>query len=479
MLAIILSIEMFIILITGLSLFFINEIKKRKKIIFWTIFSAFIINTFSLFLALLSNLQFYETYLIIDGYVLFMLELILVGGIFYATIYKNYDKKSANVPIRDGISLLILVGIMGIVSSSHLLTLISLLAFVLVLFCINLFYEEIPIDVKKNIAFFSSIGISLILLSIFSIIILLDTGTIYIVEILNVGVSNEFYFIYIILIIFGFGIPCGIFPFGVLQLKRIFQDGSYYNLLFYFMINYSIIFILFKLLQIFEFLSLGFGLIITILSILGIITFFYSLLKELFFSLEEHSFSLKKVLGYSMIGDFNNMLMLISISLLVPVHLNGLFLIFSLYILVKMTMLFVLHPAILKHENGPMIFEKNKIYSRFLRYLLYLVGVILVFPLSFYSFWMLFDVLNTPEVKSSAAFTFFIVFIIIIYLLYIIITLITISTINLESYDNKILKSEIKESQLAGINVESKIVIYFTLILYLLINCLFFLNIFP
>ncbi len=483
MLAILLLIKIVIILVSGISIFFINEQKKRKKIIFWIISSSLIINTFSLFIALFMNLQFHEFYLIIDGNVLLIIEFILLGGMFYAILSKNNDKKSINMPIHDGISLLILAGIIGIVSSSHLLILISWFAFVLILLGVNLFYGEITIDFKNCIPYFLSIGISLVALSIFSIIIFLDTGTIYIIDIISIGVSSELNFICIILIIIGFGIPCGIFPFGVFHLKKVFQDGSYHNLLFYFMINYSIIFSLFRSFQFFEFLPLGYGLIVTIISILGIITFFYILLKELFFSLEEQSFSLKSIMGYSITGDFNNILMLLSISLLRPgnireTYLDGLFLIFSLFILIKMLILFALHPIILTYEDDPIRKEKDRIYSRLLQYLLYLTGAIIAFPLSFYSFWILNEVSNVPEVQSNSAFTFLIVFIIVLHLLYNMISLITISTINLESYNNKILKTEKKESHLSHISFESKIVISFTLVLCFLVNFLFFFNVF-
>ena len=428
------------------------------------------------------NLQFHEFYLIIDGNVLLIVEFILLGGMFYAIISKNNDKKSINIPIHDGISLLILAGIIGIVSSSHLLILISWFAFVLILLGVNLFYGEITIDFRNCIPYFLSIGISLVALYVFSIIIFLDTGTIYIIDIISIGVSSELNFICIILITIGFGIPCGIFPLGVFHLKKVFQDGSYYNLLFYFMINYSIIFSLFRSFQFFEFLPLGYGSIVTIISILGIITFFYILLKELFFSLEEQSFSLKRIMGYSITGDFNNILMLLSISLFIPAHirekyLNGLFLIFSLFILVKMLILITLHPIILTYEDDSGK-EKDRRYSKLLKYLLYITGAIVAFPLSYYSFWILNEVLNVSEVQSNSAFTFLIVFIIVLHLLYNTISLITISTINLESYNNKIIKTEKKESDLSEISFENKIVIYFTLILCLLVNYLFFLNIF-
>jgi len=451
MLANLLLIEIIVILATGISIFFINQQIIRKKIIFLIIFSSLIVNTFSLFIALFMNLQFYEFYLIIDGNILLIVELILLGGLFYAIISKKNYKETINMPIHDGITLVILAGIIGIVSSSHILILISWFGFVLILLGVNLFYRGIVIDFKNCIPYFLSIGISIVVLYIFSIIIFFDTGTIYIIEIISIGVSSELNFVYIILIIIGFGIPCGIFPFGVFHLKKIFQDGSYYNLLFYFMINYSINFSLFRSFQFFEFLPLGYGLIVTIISILGIITFFYILLKELFFSLEHQPFSLKRIMGYSITGDFNNILMLLSISLLIPdnikeMYLDGLFLIFSLFILVKMVILFALHPIILTYEDDPIVKERDRIYSKLIQYLLYIIGAIIAFPLSFYSFWILNEVLNVPEVQSNSAFTFLIMFIIVLQLLYNIIALITISTINLESYNNKILKTEKKES---------------------------------
>jgi len=481
MLAIILIIQLIVIIVCGISICFIKQQQVRKKIIFWIIFSSLIINTFSLFSALLMNLQFHEFYLIIDGNILLIVEFILLGGMYYAIIAKN--KKPINNPIYDGISLLILAGIMGIVSSSHLLILISWLAFVLILLGVNLFYGELAIDFKNYIPYFLSIGISLVSLYVFSIIIFLDTGTINIIEIINIGPSSELNLIYIPLIIIGFGIPCGIFPFGIFHLKKVFQDGSYYNLLFYFMINYSITFSLFRSFQFFESLSLGYGLIITVISILGIIIFFYNILKELFFSFEEQSFSLKKIMGYSITGDFSNFLMLFSISLIIPsyvkqTYLSGLFLIFSLFILVKIVILFALHPIILIYEDDVNIQEKGRIYSKLLRYLLYITGVIIAFPLSFYSFWILNEVLNIPGLHSYSTFIFLIVVVIVLHLIYYIISLITIATITLESFNNKILETEKREPNLSDISIENKIVMFFTLILFILIICLFFLNIF-
>ena len=260
MLAILLLVEIVIILVSGILIIYIKDRVLRKRIIFWIILSTLIINTFSLFMALFIHIQIYEFYLILDSNVLLIIESILVGGIIYAIISKNNDKKSIKIPIYDGINQLILAGIIGFVSSSHLLILISWLAFVLVLLGINLLYEEIAIDFKNLVPFFLTIGISLAALYIFGIIIFFDTGTTNIIEIISIGVSDEFNFIYIILIIIGFGLPCGIFPIGVFHLKKVFQDGSYFSLLFYLLINYSIIFNLFRLLQFFEILPLGFGL---------------------------------------------------------------------------------------------------------------------------------------------------------------------------------------------------------------------------
>ena len=483
MLAILLLMEIIIILVSGISIIYIKDRVLRKRIVFWIILSSLIINTFSLFMAFFMHVQIYEVYLIIDSNVLLIIESILVGGIIYAIISKNNDKKSIKNPIYDGINQLILAGIIGFVSSSHLLILISWFAFVLVLLGINLLYEEITIDFKNLVPFFSTIGISLAALYIFGIIIFFDTGTINIIEIISIGVSDEFNFICIILIIIGFGLPCGIFPIGVFHLKKVFQDGSYFSLLFYLLINYSIIFNLFRLFQFFEFLPLGFGLCITIISILGIIIFSYILLKQLFFSLEEKNLSLKKIIGYSITGDFNNFLMLFSISLLISgymkeTYLNGFFLVFSLFIFVKLLILNNIYPMILTQEDDRIVKEKGRRYSKFLRFLLYFAGAKIAFPLSFYSSWILFEVLSSPEVQSNSAFIFLIILIIILHLLYNMISLVMISTINLETHDDEILNANKKELELCDISFESKIVILFIYILCILINILFFLNLF-
>ena len=482
MLAILLFIEMIILLITGISMFLLNQQIKRNIIIFWTILSSLLINTFSLLIALFMNLHYYEFFLIIDGNVLFITEFILLGGMFYALLSKNKSKINFN-PIHDGISLLVLAGIIGFVSSSHFLILISWFAFVLVLFGINLFYEEITIDFKNLVPYFLIIGISLAALYIFSIIIFLDTGTINLIEIISVGISNEFNLISIILIIIGFGLPCGIFPIGIFHLKKIFQDGSYFSLLFYMLINYSIIFNLFRSFQFFKFIPLTIGLYVTIISILGTIIFSYVALKQLFFSFEEKFLSLKKIMGYSMSGDFNGFLMLFSISLLIPgymkeIYLNGLFLVFSLFVLVKLLILTNLYPMILTHEDDQIVKGKGRGYSKLLRYLLYFAGAKIAFPLSFYSSWILFEVLSSVEVQSNSAFIFFIMLIIILNLFYNAISLLTISTINLETHNDEILNANKKELELYVISFESKIVIIFIYSICILINILFFLNLF-
>ena len=483
MLEILLLMEIIIILVSGISIIYIKDRVLRKRIIFWIILSSLIINTFSLVIAFFMHIQLYLIYIIVDSNVLLIIEAILVGGIIYATISKNNDKNSIKIPIYDGINQLILAGIIGFVSSSHLLILISWFAFILVLLGINLFYEEIAIDFKNFIPYFSTIGISLTALYIFGIIIFFDTGTMNIIEIISIGVSDEFNFICIILIIIGFGLPCGIFPISVSHLRKLFQDGSYFSLLFYSLINYSTIFNLFRLFQFFDFLPLGFGLSVTIISILGTTIFSYILLKQLFFSLEEKTLTLKKIMGYSITGDFNFFLMLFSISLLIPgymkeTYLNGLFLIFSLFILVKLLILNNVYPIILTQEEDHIVKEKGRMYSKILRFLLYFAGAKIAFPLSFYSSWILFEVLSSPEVQSNSAFIFVIIFIIILHLLYNMISLVTISTINLETHNDEILNAHKKELELCDISFESKIVIFFIYFLCILINILFFLNIF-
>lgn len=484
MLAILLLIEILVILISGLPIIYIKDQILRKKIILWLIFISLIFNTFSLIVALFMNIQINEFYLIINSNVLFIVESILISGIIYAISNRNNDEeKSFNNQIYDGINQLILAGIIGFVSSSNLLMLISWFVFILILLGVNLFYGETPIDFKNMIPYFLTCGISLVVLYLFAIIIFLDIGTINTVEIVSIGISDELNFIYTILVIIGFGLPCGFFPIGIYHLKKLFQDGSYFSLLFYLMINYSILFNLFRSFQFFELLPLALGSWVSVISILGLILFSYIILKQLFYSLEEKTFSLKKIVSYSIGGDFNNFLMLFSISLLVPdnikgIYLNGVFLVFSLFILVKLLIFINLSPMILAQEDDQMVTEKGIRYPRFLRYLLYFAGAKFAFPLSFYTSWVLIVVLNSFEVQSNSGFIFLISLIIILHLLYNMISLLTISTINLEIHNYEILFVNKNELESCNISFESKIVIIFIYTLCILINILFFLNLF-
>jgi len=185
-------------------------------------------------------------------------------------------------------------------------------------------------------------------------------------------------------------------------------------------------------------------------------------------------------MGYSITGDFNNFLMLFSVSLLIPENikgnfLNGFFLIFSSFALIKLLIFIALYPSILTYEDDPVVKEKKRIYSKFILRLLYLIGILIAFPLSFYSIWILNDIFLVPAVQSNSMFIFLILSIMILHLLYLIVSLITISTVILESYHNKDKNSD---SKLSFMSIEIKIIIYFALILCLCINSLYFMNLF-
>jgi formate hydrogenlyase subunit 3/multisubunit Na+/H+ antiporter MnhD subunit len=297
---------MFILLIGVFLISFMKDRQNRKSLSSLIIILALFINTLLLFgFYLPLNLIEREYDLNLNTGTFMIIEIILLIGLIVSLFSKDEFIAVVNENLFDGIILLILLGLIGTFISSNIIAIFSSFILVIMLIGVIFYFGNYPKEYNLLKLYFAGIGVSILLLFFSSFIIYLEFNTLVLTEIVLLEISDLSSMLLSILLLLGIGIPCGLIPFSIYHLKNYYQDSSYTTLLIFAVFSFVNIFLIIRILNVFAFTLVINGILIMIISTIGLIISEIFILSELFTSLDGDTFSLKKLFGFSICADFN------------------------------------------------------------------------------------------------------------------------------------------------------------------------------
>ncbi len=366
----------------------LKEIELRKKIYLLLSSGNLIINSILLIInSVFPNQEIFFNILISHNQYFFMEFIFLFQFVF--SIFNKYELKDfQNAYLFDAISLIIFLSLIGIVISINFLAFLSYFFLAIMLIGIIFYFGEFKKEFSLLKKYFIVCFLSLVCLLTASIFFYLEAGTMQFYNLGGLSLSYTNTIIISILIILGIGIPCGIFPFSIYHLKNYFQETSFSHLLIYMLFNFISIFGIIQLLSIFN-VARSFNIIIMMfLSSLGLVTAIYHIILEIFTSQDGYTYSLKKVMGYTFICDFNLILLLLSNIYLLstPILTNLLHSLIFFYVSLMLIKLLVFSTfiQIANHSYEDNVRTLGNFWLKYKIYgiIMFLSGLILIFPLS-------------------------------------------------------------------------------------------------
>ncbi|TFG12959.1 MAG: hypothetical protein EU531_10150 [Promethearchaeota archaeon] len=316
------------------------------------------------------------------------------------------------------------------ISSINFLTLASFFILVIILTGMIFYFGEFKKEFRLLKTYFTACIVSIISLISAILTFYFNTGTILIYNMDTIQLSEIASVILSILVILGLGIPCGLFPFYVFHLKKYFQEADYVHVIVLMAFNLISTLTIMRLLGSFMSLTSVNIFIILIISGLGVVIAIYYIILEIFTTHDGFTYSIKKIIGYSIICDSNLTLLLFANFYLFPEPFSRdlLNLLSFLYISLTIIKLILSYSFLItanksKEDNFRLLgdfWKNNKIFGL----LLFLSGLILIFPvifISIYSFLANFEfmlpMLNSlVSLISFIALSLFIISILIILL---------------------------------------------------------------
>ena len=431
----------FILLIGSLLVTFMDDRINRKLLSTFIIFLALLMNSILLGFYMLLDLTERDFYLNLGTGTFLIIEFILLIGLIVTLFSKEEIVNIVNENLFDGFILILLIGMIGTIISSNILVIFSSFILVVALIGVIFYFGNYPKEFNLLKLYFIGIVISILLLSIASYLIFVEFGSLILTEIKILEISDTSNIFITVLLLLGIGIPCGLFPFSISHLKNYYQDSSYTNLLLFSLFSFVNVFLIIRVLNAFSFNLLTNGVIIMIISGIGLIISVVSILTELFTSLDGDTFSIKKIFGYSICSDFNMFLLLSSFMVfLTPVvlgqtYMNLLIFYFLILISVKILIFYTFFPIMLETYDDNLkllgdFWTKYKIFG----IILFISGFIISIPLSFISLNTLLTVFSIESIIGVSIFSMISFIIFIFYLVYLVITLIFISICFIQIY---------------------------------------------
>ncbi|MFO8019598.1 MAG: hypothetical protein R6U96_13305 [Promethearchaeia archaeon] len=424
----------FIILIGILLLLNLDERENRNSLCTLLLGISLFLNTVLLVVYSLLDLNERSFNLNFDAGTLFIIEMILLLGLLTVVFSKREMVNIVNEKQLNSFILLIILSLIGTVLTANIL--ISITCFLLTLFFIGVFFYfgQFTKEFELLRWYFLSVGLSAVLLFFASFLLLLEVNTLIVTEIVFIEISPVSNFFITALFVFGFGIPCGLFPFLIFHLRNYFQDSSYSSLIIYFNFLSTTIFLILRVLNIFSLSYLPNGILILIISSIGLIVSLVYVVTELFTSLDGNTFSIKKIFGYSLCSDFNIALLFISYITILK-SMNGyslylnilLFLFFSL-IALKSLLVFSFFPIMVEtfDDNFKLLGSLKEKYPRF-SYLFPIIGLIFALPITFLFLNNVMTVFSQKLIISNSLYSFIAFMMVGFYIFYLLIHLILIS----------------------------------------------------
>ena len=431
----------FILLVGSLLVTFMDDRINRKLLSTFIIFLALLMNSILLGFYMLLDLTERDFYLNLGTGTFLIIEFILLIGLIVTLFSKEEIVNIVNENLFDGFILILLIGMIGTIISSNILVIFSSFILVVALIGVIFYFGNYPKEFTLLRLYFIGIGISILLLSIASYLIFVEFGSLILTEIKILEISDTSNIFITVLLFLGIGIPCGLFPFSISHLKNYYQDSSYTNLLLFSLFSFVNVFLIVRVLNAFSFNLLTNGVIIMIISGIGLIISVVSILTELFTSLDGDTFSIKKIFGYSICSDFNMFLLLSSfIVFLTPVvlgqtYMNLLIFYFLILISVKILIFYTFFPIMLETYDDNLkllgdFWTKYKIFG----IILFISGIIISIPLSFLSLNTLLTIFSIESIIGVSIFSMISYIIFILYLVYLVITLVFISICFIQIY---------------------------------------------
>ncbi len=344
------------------------------------------------------------------------------------------NSKSSNKGLYDFLVLIVIFGLIGIVLTTNVMSIILWFLFLYLIFGVIFFIDNFKKELELLKLYFIVLIISAICLIGATILIYLATGSLELGVIKGSQISEELSNFISIALYLGIGLLCGLVPFSIFHLKNFFQDNSYANLLLFSIFIYIIPFIVIKILSVLSPASLIISFTLMTLLILGIILSMVYIITELFTHIDGNTYSIKKIFGYSVVLDFNMVLLFFVFSNLLTTSINEVFLNSIIYFLliifsVKLLIFYTLYPVIINtyEDNMKLLGGFKKEYRKFGTVIL-VSGLIIILLLGFLFLNKALPILFNYEVVSNSLYSLTASIVLTVYILFLIVILIFIST---------------------------------------------------
>jgi formate hydrogenlyase subunit 3/multisubunit Na+/H+ antiporter MnhD subunit len=471
---------MYILFIGAFVVYILQNDAKRKQVIFGILIFSLVLNSFLCVMYIFyifndSNLK--GTYIII--------ELILIFGLIATQFSKRELMDSSNNGLYDSLMLIIIFGLIGIVLTTNIMSIILWFLFLSLIFGVIFFIDNFKKELELLKLYFIVLIISAICLIGATILIYLATGSLELDVINGIQISEELNNFISIILYLGIGLLCGLVPFSIFHLKNFFQDNSYANLLLFSIFIYIISFIAIRILNVVSYESLIVSFTLITLLILGIILPMVYIPIELFTHIDGNTYSIKKIFGYSVVLDFNMVLLFVAFSNLLTTPLNEIFLNSIIYFLltifsVKMLIFYTFYPVTINtdEDNIKLLGGFKNEYRKF-GTALFISGLIIIVLLGFLLLNNTLPILFSYEIASNSLYSLTASIVLTVYVLFLIVFLIFIST-NFNYLYNQ--KEHLYLQRNGAKNISSidfmPIIVLFAIIICLSLSYIFFNNFF-
>ncbi len=431
------------ILIIGFFLvYFLNDRTYRKSFSALILLLALVMNSivlFGFYIPYNLIIRDYNLNLTVGTYIL--IEMILLLSMISFIFAKHEIVNIKNENMMDGLLFLLILSLIGTIISSNLLAIFSCFFVVIIIIGVVFYFGNYPKEFRLLKMYFLAAGLSTLLLFIASIAIYVEFNTLIITEIKLIEPSKLVNFFITTLILLGIGIPCGLFPFSIYHLKNYYQDSSYTSLSMFSTFISVNIFLILRILNAFSYLLQINGVIVMILSSIGLIISMIFVLRELIASIDGGTYSIKKLYGYSLCSDYNLFLLFASyLVIVIGLDLTALYLNFLIFfvfftIAIKALIFSTYYPVMLEtyDDNLKLLGEFNKKYKKF-GLTLGSSGLLISLPMSIFTLYIFFSIAGSESILNNSLYSTISSLLIGFYLIYIIISLTGISVSYIEMY---------------------------------------------
>ena len=170
---------------------------------------------------------FFNIVLSLPQYILF--GMIFLFQIVFSIFVKYSSKNYPNAYLFDILSFIIFFSLLGIIFSINFLTLSSFFILAMLLIGMIFYFGEFKIEFSILKQYFIISALSIISIVLISLIVYIDAGTMQIINLEDISLSEIPITLISFLIILGFGVPCGLFPFYIIHLKKYFRECEYFH----------------------------------------------------------------------------------------------------------------------------------------------------------------------------------------------------------------------------------------------------------